>query len=195
MRGLKQRSQDAGLLKTIRSNDESHNVLLANKGMNLMRNTDFSPLYRTAIGFDRMASILDNINRSDQQQGGYPPYNIELIDDNEYLITMAIAGFSSAELNVESEQNTLTITGTKSTDASGRKFLHQGIAARNFERRFQLADHVRVQGAKLENGMLNVQLVREIPEAMKPRTIAIDTGEQDQTSKLKGTTAANQQIA
>ncbi len=142
-----------------------------------MRNTDFSPLYRTAIGFDRMASILDNLSRSDQQQGGYPPYNIELIDENEYRITMAIAGFSPAELNIESEQNTLTITGSKSTEANDRKFLHQGIAARNFERRFQLADHVKVQSANLENGMLDVKLVREIPEAMKPRTIAIQTGE------------------
>lgn len=142
-----------------------------------MRNTDFSPLYRTAIGFDRMASILDNLSRSDQQQGGYPPYNIELIDENEYRITMAIAGFSPAELNIESEQNTLTITGSKSTEANDRKFLHQGIAARNFERRFQLADHVKVQSANLENGILDVKLVREIPEAMKPRTIAIQTGE------------------
>ncbi len=160
-----------------------------------MRNTDFSPLYRTAIGFDRMASILDNINRSDQQQGGYPPYNIELIDDNEYLITMAIAGFSSSELNIESEQNTLTITGTKSSDISGRKFLHQGIAARNFERRFQLADHVRVQGAKLENGMLNVQLVREIPEAMKPRTITIETDGQQQPDKLQSAAEEKQHVA
>tara|TARA_Y100000780_G_C13522441_1_gene354335 strand:- start:60 stop:590 length:531 start_codon:yes stop_codon:yes gene_type:complete len=170
-------------------------ILLTFKGMNLMRNTDFSPLYRTAIGFDRMASILDNINRNDQQQGGYPPYNIELIDDNEYLITMAIAGFSSSELNIESEQNTLTITGTKSAAANERKFLHQGIAARNFERRFQLADHVRVQGAKLENGMLNVQLVREVPEAMKPRTITIESGEPDQANKLQRAEAANQHVA
>ncbi|GAB3106818.1 Hsp20 family protein [Aestuariicella hydrocarbonica] len=138
-----------------------------------MRNTDFSPLYRTAIGFDRMASILDNLSRTDQGQGGYPPYNIELIDENEYRITMALAGFTESELSIQSEQNTLTITGNKSEDTSGRQFLHQGIAARNFERRFQLADHVRVQTAKLENGLLHVELVREIPEAMMPRTIEI----------------------
>lgn len=147
-----------------------------------MRNTDFSPLYRTAIGFDRMASILDNLSRSDQQQGGYPPYNIELIDDDQYRITMAIAGFSPSELNIESEQNTLTITGSKSVDTGAKKFLHQGIAARNFERRFQLADHVKVHSAKLENGMLDVKLVREIPEAMKPRTIVIQTGEDTTTA-------------
>lgn len=145
-----------------------------------MRNTDFSPLYRTAIGFDRMASILDNLSRSDQQQGGYPPYNIELVDENEYRITMAIAGFSPAELNIESEQNTLTVTGSKAADTGDKKFLHQGIAARNFERRFQLADHVKVQSANLENGILDIQLVREIPEAMKPRTIAIQTGQSAQ---------------
>lgn len=141
-----------------------------------MRNTDFSPLYRTAIGFDRMASILDNLSRNDQSQGGYPPYNIELIDENEYRITMALAGFTESELSIQSEQNTLTITGKKAEEQGDRQFLHQGIAARNFERRFQLADHVRVQTAKLENGLLHVELVREIPEAMKPRTIEIQSG-------------------
>lgn len=140
-----------------------------------MRNTDFSPLYRTAIGFDRMASILDNLSRNDQSQGGYPPYNIELVAENEYRITMALAGFTESELTLQSEQNTLTITGKKSEDPSTKQFLHQGIAARNFERRFQLADHVRVQTARLENGLLHVDLVREIPEAMKPRTIRIET--------------------
>ncbi|MBU3070069.1 Hsp20 family protein [Aestuariicella sp. G3-2] len=141
-----------------------------------MRNTDFSPLYRTAIGFDRMASILDNLSRNDQSQGGYPPYNIELIDENEYRITMALAGFTESELSIQSEQNTLTITGKKAEEQGDRQFLHQGIAARNFERRFQLADHVRVQTARLENGLLHVELVREIPEAMKPRTIEIQSG-------------------
>lgn len=141
-----------------------------------MRNTDFSPLFRTAIGFDRMASILDNLSRAEQTQGGYPPYNIELVDENEYRITMALAGFTESELTIQSEANTLIITGKKSEEPATRKFLHQGIAARNFERRFQLADHVRVNTARLENGLLHVELVREIPEAMKPRTIRIDTG-------------------
>jgi len=158
-----------------------------------MRNTDFSPLYRTAIGFDHMATILDNLSRSDQQKsGGYPPYNIELIDDNEYQITMAIAGFSESELSIQSERNTLTITGTKQADATTRNFLHQGIAARNFERRFQLADHVRVQGAKLEHGMLNIELVREIPEEMKPRKIQIKTR---QSTASTSSVAANESAA
>lgn len=140
-----------------------------------MRNTDFTPLYRTAIGFDRMANMLDNLNRTEQPQGGYPPYNIELLDENEYRITMALAGFTSDELTIEAEQNTLKINGKKQEQAADKKFLHQGIAARNFERHFQLADHVRVETAKLENGLLHVDLVREIPEAMKPRTISIET--------------------
>ncbi|MBR9911916.1 MAG: Hsp20 family protein [Gammaproteobacteria bacterium] len=140
-----------------------------------MRNTDFSPLYRTAIGFDRMANMLDNLSRAEQAQGGYPPYNIELLDENEYRITMALAGFTRAELNIETEQNTLKISGKKAEDSGARKFLHQGIAARNFERHFQLADHVKVENARLENGLLHVELVREIPEAMKPRTINIQT--------------------
>lgn len=141
-----------------------------------MRNTDFTPLYRTAIGFDRMANMLDNISRTEQAQGGYPPYNIELLDENEYRITMALAGFSSEEITIEAEQNTLKISGKKQDQIEGKKFLHQGIAARNFERHFQLADHVRVESARLENGLLHVDLVREIPEAMKPRKIAIQTG-------------------
>lgn len=141
-----------------------------------MRNTDFSPLFRTAIGFDRMASILDNLSRAEQSQGGYPPYNIELVDENEYRITMALAGFTESELTIQSEPNSLIITGKKAEETAERKFLHQGIAARNFERRFQLADHVRVDSARLENGLLHVDLVREIPEAMKPRTIRIETG-------------------
>lgn len=140
-----------------------------------MRNTDFSPLYRTAIGFDRMASILDGLHRNDQPQGGYPPYNIELIDDNEYCISMALAGFSESELSIQTEDNALVISGKKPEDNSPRQFLHQGIAARDFERRFQLADHVRVSGARLENGLLYIDLMREIPEAMKPRTIQIQT--------------------
>lgn len=157
-----------------------------------MRNTDFSPLYRTAIGFDRMASILDNLSRNDQSQGGYPPYNIELIDENEYRITMALAGFTESELSIQSEQNTLTITGKTSEEASDRQFLHQGIAARNFERRFQLADHVRVQTASLENGLLHVELVREIPEAMKPRTIEIQRGTSG-TSKLNSVPSSSEE--
>ncbi|GAA5316607.1 MAG: Hsp20 family protein [Candidatus Pelagadaptatus aseana] len=138
-----------------------------------MRNVDFSPLYRTSIGFDRMASMLDSLSRTEQNQPSYPPYNIELLDENEYRISIALAGFSEDELNIQTEPGSLVISGQKGAPGEDRKFLHQGIAARNFERRFQLADHVRVQAAHLENGLLHVDLVREIPEAMKPRTIEI----------------------
>jgi molecular chaperone IbpA len=138
-----------------------------------MRNVDFSPLYRTAIGFDRMASMLDSLSRAEQNQPSYPPYNIELLDENEYRITIALAGFSEDDLNIQTEPGSLIISGKKGSPSDDRKFLHQGIAARNFERRFQLADHVRVESASLENGLLHVDLVREIPEAMKPRTIQI----------------------
>ncbi len=141
----------------------------------MMRDFDLSPLYRSSIGFDRMASLLDNMNRSEQAQPSYPPYNIELTGEDQYRITMAVAGFTDNELNVEVKQNHLTVTGKKNVDKESRQFLHQGIAARNFERRFQLADYVRVETARIENGLLHVDLVREMPEAMKPRTIEITT--------------------
>ncbi|WP_086932441.1 Hsp20 family protein [Agarilytica rhodophyticola] len=140
-----------------------------------MREFDFSPLYRSAIGFDRIASLLDNISRTEQGQTSYPPYNIELIGEDEYRITMAVAGFTESELNIEIKQNNLTVTGKKESANRNQQFLHQGIAARNFERRFQLADYVRVENASMENGLLHIDLVREIPEAMKPRTIAINS--------------------
>ncbi len=140
-----------------------------------MRDYDLSPLYRSAIGFDRMASLLDNISRTEQAQPSYPPYNIELTGEDKYRITMAVAGFTDNELNIEVKQNNLSVTGKKQSEKDGRQFLHQGIAARNFERRFQLADYVRVENAKLENGLLHVELIREVPEAMKPRTINIST--------------------
>lgn len=140
-----------------------------------MRTFDFSPLYRTTVGFDHLASLLDAVNRTDNSNG-YPPYNIELLDDDEYRITMAVAGFVQDELDIQVEKRTLTVTGSKSQDDVERNYLHQGIAARNFERRFQLADHVKVTGAQLENGMLHIELAREIPEAEKPRTIPIGKG-------------------
>ncbi|MEE4279400.1 MAG: Hsp20 family protein [Halieaceae bacterium] len=140
-----------------------------------MRSTiDFSPLYHSAIGFDRMASLLDTVARD--AKPSYPPYNIERLDENDYRITMAVAGFTESDLDITSEQNTLVISGRQEDDSEGRNFLHRGIAARNFERKFQLAEHVRVQSARLENGLLHVDLVREIPEAMKPRRIAIESG-------------------
>ena len=141
-----------------------------------MRNVDLSPLYRTSIGFDRMANLLDSLSRNEQSQPSYPPYNIELTGEDQYRITMAVAGFDQSELTIEVDQNKLTVTGQKAEDKTGRQYLHQGIAARNFERRFQLADHVRVENASMENGLLHVDLLRELPEAMKPRTIQISTG-------------------
>ena len=141
-----------------------------------MRSFDLSPLYRSTIGFDRMASLLDNLSRGEQsQQVSYPPYNIELTGEDEYRITMAVAGFCEDEIAIDVKENTLNVVGKKATSEEQKKFLHQGIAARNFERRFQLADYVRVEGATLENGLLHVDLVREIPEAMKPRTIQINS--------------------
>ncbi|MEE4109591.1 MAG: Hsp20 family protein [Halieaceae bacterium] len=140
-----------------------------------MRSTiDFSPLYHSAIGFDRMANLLDSVARD--AKPSYPPYNIERLDENDYRITMAVAGFTEDDLEITSEQNTLVISGRQQDDSEDRNFLYRGIAGRNFERKFQLAEHVKVTAARLENGLLHVDLVREIPEAMKPRKIAIDGG-------------------
>ncbi|MBR9882547.1 Hsp20 family protein [Marinobacterium lacunae] len=139
-----------------------------------MRNFDLSPLYRSAIGFDRLASMLDAANRSNEQQPSYPPYNIELRGENEYRITMAVAGFNNSEIDIQTENGNLTITGRKEADEQEHQYLYQGIAARNFERRFQLADHVRVVKASMEHGLLHVDLIREIPEAMKSRRIEIE---------------------
>jgi len=140
-----------------------------------MRSTiDFSPLYHSAIGFDRMANLLDSVARD--AKPSYPPYNVERLDDNDYRITMAVAGFTEDDLEITSEQNTLVISGRQQEEGEDRNFLYRGIAGRNFERKFQLAEHVKVTAARLENGLLHVDLVREIPEAMKPRKIAIDGG-------------------
>ena len=141
-----------------------------------MREFDFSPLYRSAIGFDRIASLLDNVNRSEQTQSAYPPYNFELTGEDQYRITMAVAGFSESDLTIEVKQNNLTVSGKKEPPKKESQFLHHGIAARGFERRFQLADYVRVENASMENGLLHIDMVREIPETMKPRTIEITRG-------------------
>lgn len=137
-----------------------------------MRTYDFSPLYRSAIGFDRLAGLFDEALRSDSQPS-YPPYNIELVAEDKYLITMAVAGFDRSELEIETERDQLKVVGRKQKDENKRTFLHRGIASRDFEHRFQLADHVRVVGARLDNGLLNIDLIREIPEALKPRKIEI----------------------
>lgn len=141
-----------------------------------MRNLDFSPLYRSAIGFDRMANLLDNLSRAEQSQPSYPPYNIELTGDDKYRITMAVAGFNSTEISIEVHQALLTVSANKSADVTTKTYLHQGIAARSFERKFQLADHVQVQSANFENGLLHIDLQRIIPESMKPRSIPITVG-------------------
>ncbi len=137
-----------------------------------MRHVDFSPLYRSTVGFDRLFTMLDSLAQPDQSQT-YPPYNIEKTGENAYRITMAVAGFGEDELSIEAREHVLTVTGKKSDDKEGSDFLYRGIAKRAFERRFQLAEHVEVKGANLENGLLHVDLVREIPEAMKPRRIDI----------------------
>lgn len=140
-----------------------------------MRNFDFSPLYRSTVGFDHLSSLMDAVTRTDNNQTTYPPYNIELLDKDQYQISMAIAGFAEEELELQSEKQTLTVSGKKQADSAERNYLHQGIAARNFERRFQLADHVEVTGARLTNGLLHIDLIRRIPEAMKPKKISIGT--------------------
>ena len=142
-----------------------------------MRTIDFSPLYRTAIGFDHLFSLLDNSMRSEQKQPTYPPYNIELTGEDSYRITMALAGFDQSELAIEVEGNALRISGDKADDSAARQYLHRGIAARSFERQFQLADHIKVTGATLINGLLHIDLAREIPEALKPRRIAIQSND------------------
>ena len=146
-----------------------------------MRAYDFTPLYRSAIGFDRLAQLVDAALRSEGQPN-YPPYNIELVAEDKYRITMAVAGFSRSELEIEVENDNLKVTGRKSRDDSQKTFLHRGIAARDFEHRFQLADHVKVVSAGLENGLLNIDLMREVPEAMKPRKITI--GSADESMRL-----------
>lgn len=139
-----------------------------------MRNYDLTPLYRSAIGFDRLARMAEHA-AANNGNAGYPPYNIELLGDNQYRITMAVAGFAMDELAITSEGEKLLVKGTKAEQQTERQYLYQGIAERGFERTFQLADYVTVSGAHLENGLLNIDLVREIPEAMKPRQIEIGT--------------------
>jgi molecular chaperone IbpA len=141
-----------------------------------MRAIDFTPLYRSTVGFDRLFNLLDSVTGFDESVPAYPPYNIERLGDNEYRITMAVAGFGQDEINVEVKEQALTVTGSKKAEEKERQFLHRGIAARSFERRFQLADHVEVKGANLKDGLLHLELVRNVPERLKPRTIAIGSG-------------------
>ncbi|WP_170407058.1 Hsp20 family protein [Ruegeria arenilitoris] len=138
-----------------------------------MRSFDFAPLHRATVGFDQIADIMDRVMTSDVSQPSYPPYNIEKTDADAYRISIAVAGFAEDDLTIEVKENALVVAGKKATEDTKRTYLHRGIATRAFERRFALADHVRVTGASLENGMLHIDLKREVPEALKPRRIEI----------------------
>ncbi len=145
---------------------------------------DYAPLYRSSVGFDRMFRLLDEANRGETQ--AYPPYNIERLGENAYRITMAVAGFAQDEISIEAKGNALTVTGKKEAKTNDNsEFLHQGIAGRSFERRFQLADYVVVNGAELDHGLLHISLNREVPEAMKPRQIAIGSASKPKTIEAK----------
>lgn len=141
-----------------------------------MRHYDFSPFFRSTVGFDRLFQLLDQVGGVDENS--YPPYNIERTAENEYRISMAVAGFGPDEIKVEVKEQSLMVKGDKAQAEAdkSRQYLHRGIAARSFERRFQLADHVEVKGADLKDGLLHIELVRNVPERLKPRTIAIGAG-------------------
>ncbi|MBX3428513.1 MAG: Hsp20 family protein [Hyphomonadaceae bacterium] len=153
-----------------------------------MASNDLNPLYRTLVGFDRIASLMDQAARLDAAPG-YPPFNVEQIGEDNFRIELAVAGFAEDDLNIEFKQNSLLVTGQRKA-VEQRNFLHRGIAERSFERRFGLADHVRVAGAKLENGLLTIDLVRELPELLKPRKIEIGSATAAK-SKPKVVDAAN----
>ena len=154
-----------------------------------MRNFDFSPLYRSTVGFDRLAGLMDAALAGDTAQPAYPPYNIEKTGEDAYRITVAVAGFREEDLSVEMRDGQLVISGRRQPEEGERAFLHRGIAERAFERRFQLADHVRPVSARSEAGLLHVELVREIPEALRPRKIAIDAGPaKEEPGKLEAKT-------
>ena len=139
-----------------------------------MNSIDLSPLYRNSVGYDRMASLLDNALRSQKAGVGFPPYDIETTGEDRYSITLAVAGFEESELELQVENGVLTVSGKKADETEEKSYLYRGIANRSFERKFNLADYIEVQGAELKNGLLSIQLVKEIPEAMKPRTISIN---------------------
>ena len=138
-----------------------------------MRSFDFAPLYRSSVGFDQIANMMDRVLTNDGSTPSYPPYNIEKLDDDAYRISIAVAGFSDADLSVEVREKALIVSARKTDEAEGRKYLHRGIATRAFERRFHLADHVHVTGAAHADGMLHIELERQVPEALKPRQIQI----------------------
>ncbi len=148
-----------------------------------MRSFDFSPLFRSTVGFDRVTSLLDAVTR--EENSGYPPYNIEKTAEDAYRIVLAVAGFGDADLDIVQHQNTLTVTGKQVEQNGEKQFLYRGIAGRAFERRFELADYIKVAGAKLANGLLSIELVREVPEEKKPRQIKIGEGVQSEQPKIQ----------
>jgi molecular chaperone IbpA len=154
-----------------------------------MRRLDLTPLYKSSIGFDHLASVLDQLSNL-EAESGFPPYNIERLGENNFRISMAVAGFGDNDLSIEVKEGTLTIRGEKNSEEKVRQYIHQGIAARNFERRFRLADYVEVSNATLEHGLLHIDLKRELPEAMKPRTISISKGQPSTPRVIDG--AANE---
>ncbi len=150
-----------------------------------MTTLDFSPLFRSTVGFDRLSRLMDAALRNDEVAGGYPPYNIESLGENAYRVTMAVAGFSPEDLTITTQENTLVVAGKMKNGEDNTKYLYRGIAGRAFERRFQLADFIRVSGASLVNGLLHIELVREVPEAMKPRTIKIESADSGKVLESK----------
>jgi molecular chaperone IbpA len=148
-------------------------TLIASLGEFVMNTIDLTPLYRSSIGFDRMGSLLDNALRSQKTGVGFPPYDIEATGEDRYAITLAVAGFEESELDIQVEKGVLCVRGKKVDEGEEKSYLYRGIANRSFERKFNLADHIEVRGADLKNGLLTISLVKEIPEAMKPRSIAI----------------------
>lgn len=154
-----------------------------------MRTFDLTPLFRSSIGYDRLSRLMDSALRTDDAQFSYPPYNIEQAGEDSYRITMAVAGFSEDEISITAQENQLVVTGKPAKEEAPKNYLYRGIAGRAFERRFELADHIRVTGASLVNGLLHVDLKREVPEAMKPRTIKIEAGAKSQAQVIENKAA------
>jgi molecular chaperone IbpA len=154
-----------------------------------MRTYDLTPLFRSSIGFDRLSNLLDTAMRSDEAQFSYPPYNIEQAEENVYRLSMAVAGFGEEDISITVQDNQLVVAGKSQKDEKPRAYLYRGIAGRAFERRFELAEHLRVTGASLVNGLLHIDIVRELPEAMKPRSIKIAVGETKQPRVIEGKAA------
>jgi molecular chaperone IbpA len=155
-----------------------------------MRTYDLTPLFRSSVGFDRLARLMDTALRAEDNAPAYPPYNIERTGENTYRVTMAVAGFSESEIEIVQQENGLTVTGKQAKEEAPKSFLYRGIAARPFERRFELAEYIRVGGASLENGLLHVELVREVPEAVKPRSIKVNGSAVSEQPKVENKEAA-----